>query len=139
MRCFKLKKTKKMKKNLLIVALAIFSLATVSCGKKADSVETEAKNKVETTTPETSKTPEVAETSEESDALTQYEAFVDKYIALLKKVKGGDMAAAQEMTKMGQEATEFQQKFAAESATWTQAQQDKLATITKKLVDAASN
>ena len=119
-----------MKKNLLIVAIAIFSLATVSCGKKA---ETPAAPATETPAAPAAETPAPAA---EGDVITQYEAFVDKYIAIMKKVQAGDTASINELTKLNEEAAKFQENFATESASFTQEQQDRLAAIAKKLTDA---
>lgn len=120
-----------MKKNVLFVAMAVFALATVSCGKKADTTSTPTVEVEEVVT--------TTETPADGDDLAQYEAFVDKYIAVLEKVQKGDMSAAQEMTTLATEAQDLQQKLATESTSWSKEKMEKYQTISQKLVDAVSN
>lgn len=117
-----------MKKNVLFVAMAVFALATVSCGKKADTASTP-----------TIEVEEVEVATTDGDDLAQYEAFVDKYIDILAKVQKGDTAAAQELSTLASDNQELLLKLASEASSWSQEKAEKYQAISKKYTDAVSN
>lgn len=123
-----------MKKSVLILAVAALSLGMTSCGKKTETTPEAATpgTAQEATTPETT-TPEA-----ETDSITKFEQLVDKYIDVLKKVKGGDVTLAQEATTLSSEISQMQETLTAEVSSWTKEQQDKYQGIVKKLTDAVT-
>lgn len=76
--------------------------------------------------------------SDEVDNLiAQYEKLVNKYIALAKKVKAGDMSGATEMAKLAQDATKLSEKLDAVKDEMSVEQATRLAKAIQKMAKAA--
>jgi hypothetical protein len=71
--------------------------------------------------------------------LTDYEAYTDKYIKLLKKAKAGDASAMTEYMEVLQKAQEFQESLADVNDNLTPSQLQKFTKIQMKLAAAASD
>gem|GEM_PF-3843139 len=69
--------------------------------------------------------------------LNDYEAFVDKYIALLKKANSGDMSALNEYVSYMQKAQGLAEKLSGASGNMTSAQMNRYLSITQKMSSAA--
>lgn len=70
--------------------------------------------------------------------LTDYEAYTDKYIKLLKKANSGDASAMTEYMEMLTKAQEFQESLADADDDLTPAQLQKFTKIQMKLANAAA-
>lgn len=68
--------------------------------------------------------------------LNDYEKFVDKYIAVYKKVQAGDMSAYSDMASLLDKANKLQAKLEKASDELTSAQAARFAKIAKKLANA---
>ena len=77
-----------------------------------------------------------AAATESSSLVKDYEKFVDEYIAIMKKVKAGDTAAIQEMTKFAEKAQEWATKSQTAIASATEADQAEFQRIVEKLTKA---
>ncbi len=69
--------------------------------------------------------------------IASYEKFVNKYIACVKKVKGGDMTAAVELAKLAKQAEDIQKKLEKQADEMTEAQAAKLVKLSEKMLKAA--
>jgi len=71
--------------------------------------------------------------------LDSYEKYVDKYIALCKKVSSGDLGAMTEYTSMMSQAQDLSEKLTKAQGEMTSAQWNRYMKILQKMTDAASN
>lgn len=71
------------------------------------------------------------------DLLDSYEKYVDKYIALLKKVKAGDTSAMNEYPEMLEEAQNLSEKIKNATGELTSSQIAKYQRISNKMLKAA--
>jgi hypothetical protein len=127
-----------MKKFVMIAFVAAATLFT-ACNSKTDSAaNTDAgTTTVETTEVEATEVEAVASEGTGNAALDKYTEFVEKYIELQGKIKGGDVAAAQELQKLGEELAATTAQMQEEFAKMTPAQAEKYKELAEKLQKAA--
>lgn len=78
--------------------------------------------------------------TEDWDAvLDAYENYVDKYIAVLKKVSKGDVSAMAEYSDLMQKSTEFSEKIAKAENDMSSSQISRYMKITNKMAKAAAD
>lgn len=70
--------------------------------------------------------------------LTAYENYIDKYIAIMQKVKNGDYSAMSEATTLMKDAQEYGEKLQKMSGNLTPAQLAKFQKLQQKLISAAA-
>lgn len=70
--------------------------------------------------------------------LNQYEQYVNKYIAALKKLQNGDPSAAADLASLADKAQQLASKLEDAEDDMTDAQMARYLKITKKLADAAA-
>ena len=122
---------KKMKKYLLIVAIATFTLSIVACGgKKGDAPAKEESVQEEVTTTTT--------TTDTNDVLAKYETIILKAIELQEKISKGNTAAIQEYTTLTEEMMSIATELQNALANMTPEQTQKFAELGQKWVDAAT-
>ena len=73
------------------------------------------------------------------DILNEYEAYVNKYIACIKKVKAGDMSAMADLATLMEKAEKISAKLEKAEDEMSTTQAARYAKITAKLADAAKN
>ena len=71
--------------------------------------------------------------------LNQYEQYVNKYIAVMKKVQDGDATAYTELASLSDKAQKLASKLEDAEDEMTDAQMARYAKITQKLAQAAAN
>lgn len=140
---------------LLLIVTFIFA----SCGNRTkenntaaeftdstneEYVEEVAEETFDETTDEIKETAqEIVEVVEEvsaewNDLLDEYEAYIDDYIACVKKVAKGDISAMTEMVKLLEDAQGMTDKISEVSENLTASQATRYAKLNKKLLDAAA-
>ena len=78
--------------------------------------------------------------SEDWDAiLKSYEAFIDKYISLMKKASSGDMSALAEYPEYMEKAMDLSEKLGNAGSNLSSAQAAKFVKLQTKLANAAAN
>lgn len=121
-----------MKKYLLIVVIATFTLSFVACsGKKGDTTPTNNESLKEDVTASPAIT-------DENDVLTKYEAIINKSIELQEKVSKGDATAIQEYTKLSEEMTSIAVELQNAVANMTPEQIQKFTELVEKWTEAAT-
>ena len=70
------------------------------------------------------------------DMLNEYEKYVDRYIATLKKAQAGDMSAMAEYAKLLEQAQKLQEKIEKMQGDMSATQVARYAKITSKLANA---
>jgi DNA ligase (NAD+) len=73
------------------------------------------------------------------DVLKEYEAYVDKYIACMKKVKAGDLSAMADLAELMEKAESLSSKLEKAEDEMSTAQAARYAKIAAKLAKAAKN
>ncbi|MDU1903515.1 MAG: hypothetical protein E6772_01920 [Dysgonomonas sp.] len=122
-----------MKKFVMIAFVAAATLFT-ACNSKTDGAAT---TDADTTKVETTEVEAVATEGTGNAALDKYTEFVNKYIELQDKIKGGDVAAAQELQKLGEELAATTTQMQGEFEKMTPAQAEKYKELAEKLQKAA--
>jgi FlaG/FlaF family flagellin (archaellin) len=118
----------------ITVILTGFALAMfVACGGGA----TKSSETTENATPDQSTVSESASSSS-SGLLGEYEAFVEKAVPLLKKMKSGDTDAALEYSKLAQELSDFLTAHQEEFAGLSEEESEKYQALAQKLIDAVN-
>jgi subtilase family serine protease len=121
-----------MKKYLLIVVIATFTLSFAACsGKKGDTAPANESAKEEVTAP----TPAV---TNENDVLAKYEVIINKAIELQEKVSKGDATAVQEYTKLSEEMTSIAVELQNAIANMTPEEVQKFTELGQKWLEAAT-
>jgi flagellum-specific peptidoglycan hydrolase FlgJ len=143
------------KLSSILTAVLFASFILTSCGEKSETAETPTTQSTSdaepaagastdatesTEAPEAPEAPEAAETSSDFDCdefISDYESFVTKYIALLKKQKANpsDMSVMTDAAAMMQEATDMQSNA---SKCTDPKYASKLAALAQKIAKAAS-
>lgn len=121
-----------------MILFAAASLVLVACnGDKKPATEGETPE-TEATTPQTEETtaPETSEATE-GDALSKYEAIVDKLIPLMEKVKKGDASVASEYQKLSEEMAAIAPELQKELTNMTPEQSKRYQEIAEKWAKAA--
>jgi hypothetical protein len=120
-----------MKKYLLIVLIATFTLSFAACsGKKGDTAPANESAKEEVTAP--------TAVTNENDVLVKYEAIINKAIELQEKVSKGDATAVQEYTKLSEEMTSIAVELQNAAANMTPEQAQKFTELGQKWLEAAT-
>lgn len=70
------------------------------------------------------------------DMLNEYEKYVDRYIATMKKAQAGDMSAMAEYAKLLEQAQKLQEKIEKMQGDMSATQVARYAKITSKLTNA---
>ncbi|MBO7194067.1 MAG: hypothetical protein J6V47_07270 [Bacteroidaceae bacterium] len=73
------------------------------------------------------------------DILKEYEAYVDKYIACMKKAKAGDLSAMADLAELMEKAEKISAKLEKAEDEMSTAQAARYAKISAKLAEAAKN
>lgn len=144
-------------------AIAFMAVCLASCGGKKESAEAEEIEDEVLSTETTDVDEEIdevleetnvdeVESSDEDDSyassssdsedwdslLDSYEEYVDKYIAVMKKVAKGDMSAMSEYPALMEKAEEFSDKIEDAQEKMPASQWERYMKITTKMATAAS-
>lgn len=92
-----------------------------------------------TTNPSVKETKVVGGKENWDKLLDSYEKYVDKYIALCKKVSAGNLSAMTEYTEMMSQAQDLSEKLTKAQGEMTSAQWNRYMKILQKMTNAASN
>jgi len=123
---------------LIVSGLVVFGLVACEEKKAADDAAVEPTAAVEATATEPAPAAEASTDSQSGTLLKEYEKFVDEYVGLVKKVKEGDAAAAQDMQKLAEKTQEWATKFAEKAESMTEADKEKLQGLAERIVKAAT-
>jgi len=113
-----------------IKGFTITSLAKVSKPRPSTSVPSTSSANISS--------PSKSSSKNWDKVLSDYEAYTDKYIKLLKKANAGDMSALTEYVEMLEKAQEFQESLEKASDDMSTAQMQRFMKIQTKLMNAAS-
>jgi ABC-type Fe3+-hydroxamate transport system substrate-binding protein len=119
----------KMKKIVMMLAMAAFVVSFAACGGKTTQTTTEEST---TLTEET-----VTPASAEGDVLAKYEELVNKAIDLYPKVLEGDANATQSYGEIALEISKISQDVSTALATASPEQQQRIAELGRKFAEAA--
>ncbi|MDR2120187.1 MAG: hypothetical protein LBP64_04845 [Tannerella sp.] len=119
-------------KKYYSLLLGVAMVALVACGGGSKSSES-----TEQAAPEQTKVDEGASASK-SSVLSEYEAFVEKAVPLLKKMKSGDTAAATEYAELAQKLSEFVTSHSEDFSALSGEDVKKYQELAQKLTDAAN-
>jgi len=127
--------------TLVLSGLVVFGLAACEEKKANDEAVAEPTVEAAATEPAVAAEPAAAaepatEAGKPSTALKDYEKFVDSFIAVAKKVKEGDAAAAQDLVKLTEKSDEWAKKLAVDAESMTEADLAKLQELMTKLAKA---
>lgn len=82
---------------------------------------------------------QVTATNDWDKVLDAYENYVDRYIACLKRIAGGDMDAMSQYAKLLEKAEELGEQLENASGSMTTKQVNRYTRINKKMLEAAAN
>lgn len=82
---------------------------------------------------------QVTATNDWDKVLDAYENYVDRYIACLKRIAGGDMDAMPQYAKLLEKAEELGEQLENASGSMTTKQVNRYTRINKKMLEAAAN
>ena len=120
-----------MKKYLLIITIATFTLSFVACGgKKVDN--TPANNE-----PNQEEVTNASDTTDESNLLVRYEEIINRAIELQEKISKGGIDATQEYAKLTEEMTSITVELQNVLTNLTPEEAQKFAELGQKWAEAA--
>jgi len=119
-----------------LLTTLIFLVSILSCvpGKKVKSKEeTGLHTEIKATKQSTVTT---VKDKDWDEYLDSYESYIDDYIKIMKKVKGGDASVATEYAEMMSKAADFSKKMEKAQGELTVDQVNRFAKLQTKLTDA---